>query len=115
MNYCFLDDKFEKFVNQLKDIIKCIEENCDEENPRKNFVVIINKLHFYAEDFFVSNELVYKNDSNALAFMKKQKCTFVEGLKNIQTSFLDGKKDVLQDLNKYLSDWIMTNEKNQLT
>ncbi|MBN2890815.1 MAG: hypothetical protein JXL97_03025 [Bacteroidales bacterium] len=114
MQYRFLQKELDRFLSNLRKIIECLDNNCEKETENHDVLVIINKLHFYAQDFFVNNELNYRSDSDALACMKKKQVDFINGVKDFQVKYLDGDKSALVDMKAFLLKWIEEHESSKV-
>jgi hemerythrin len=110
MKYNFVEKELEKFIVHLNEIVDCLDNGCNEMKETTDVLVIINKLHFYSEEFFVNNELNYRSDSDALLFMKKKRTNFIQGVKQFQMRFLDGEEKALVGLKEYLQEWTSKHE-----
>ena len=110
MKFNFVEKELDKFIIRLNEIVDCLNNGCDEMKETTDVLVIINKLHFYSQDFFVNNELNYRSNSEALLFMKNKRTNFIQGVKQFQMSFLDGEENALVGLKKYLQEWISKHE-----
>ncbi len=97
-----------KFIINLKKIVNEIEKN---ENEGEDNLVIFNKLHFYAQEFFVNNELAYQKDSDKLNEIKKANKSFFNQLQKIQPETSDINAKTLQNLKNFLIKWIENNNK----
>ena len=71
---------------------------------------IISKLYYFAESFFVGNELFYLENSEALSYFKKVKKSFVENVKTLQKKVLEADSQAIFELKKYLSEWLKNNK-----
>ncbi len=105
MKIIFVQSFFDDFSFKLEKIISSIETECDCAQDFHSVLMLINKLNFYAENFFVDNELAYKNDSQKLNLIKTQSKIFFSFLKNYQQRYENGDKKVLYEIKDFLTKW----------
>ena len=110
MKYIFNKGDFEKFKDNLNKIISYIDKCLAEGEEESNILLVLNKLHIYSQDFFVSNEMRNKFDSDALTFFKDKRTSFINELKSHQKKITDCEKDSLLQLKKYLNNWLEEHE-----
>jgi len=103
---CYIISELNSFTDKLHKIIDVIDEKSEDVS---NKIIIINKLHFYAQNFFVNNELALQNDSEKLQKVKIARQNFLSGLK--QTKVFDSEKEGegLNNLKIYLENWLDEN------
>lgn len=107
MNY--LTTELDKFSKNLNEVIKCIETSCENMDSKNDMLIIINKVHFYAQEFFVNNELSQRNNSENLTEIKAAHKDFFSGLKATQIMDANDKKIGLNNLKNYLQSWLDEN------
>ena len=100
------------FKTKLQNIIKIINTQCDCLGNTSDVLVVLSKVNFYAENFFINNELENKNNSEALAHLKEQYQLFTTRVKAYQKKYENGNKKALYELKKFLENWL---EKPYLT
>ena len=106
MKYRFLEKDYKIFERNLEIIINSIENNLKNKGLNTDIVIIINKLHFYAQEFFVNNEMNYRTNSDALTFMKNKRTAFVKEIKRYQKNISNDEKGALLGLKEFLQNWI---------
>ena len=109
MNY--VKSELNLFIKHLNNIIDCIDKACKGLTGNEDKLIIINKLHMHAQEFFVKNELAFKSNSIDLQNIKTEHKEFFTGLKNIQ-NITNSESRVLLELKKYLESWIDKNFEN---
>ncbi len=107
----FVESELKLFIEHLNKIIDCINKTCNDLSGEKDKLLIINRLHMYAQEFFVKNELAFKSKSSELQSVKLEHKEFFNGLKNIQNIENPDAK-ILVELKKYLESWIEKNLEN---
>lgn len=105
----FINSELGKFINNLEKIIECIEKSCIDLVDKNDILIIINKLHFYAQDFFVNNELALRDNSVIFNEIKNAHRQFFIGLKSLEIMNAPDKNIGLNNLKIYLIDWIEKN------
>ncbi|MBN2662593.1 MAG: hypothetical protein JXR68_02990 [Bacteroidales bacterium] len=107
----YINSELDKFINNLEKIIDCIEKSCIDLVDENDILIIINKLHFYAQDFFVNNELALRENSELLKKIKSANREFFSGLKSVEIMNAPDKNIGLNNLKIYIQGWIEKNTK----
>ena len=97
---------FDEFCKKTEGIIKSIENHCDCINDSVSVMVILNKIFYNAEQFFVENQILFKGDSEKFDIIKKQSEMFFQKLKNFQKKYEKGDKSVIFEIKDFLKSWI---------
>lgn len=103
----FVEEIFEDFSKKLLGIIDAIDSECDCLNDFYSSFMLLNKLNFYAENFFIDNELSKKNNSEDMQILKNQNKLFFSKIKNFQERYEKGDKKVLYEINNFLKSWLI--------
>lgn len=107
INELFVEELFDDFSKKLQTIILDIESECDCLNDFHSSFILLNKLNFYAENFFIDNELAKKNNSKDMQALKNQNKLFFSVIKNFQEKYEKGDKKVLFEIKNFLKSWIL--------
>jgi len=100
--YDSLDHHHKKFVDIINNLVDILnEQKCGTE-----VLDIFHKLLFYAETYFIDEELLYqKNNYSELKKHQEQHKEFIDEISKFQNEFKEGVKDVCIRMMKYLDIW----------
>lgn len=107
INDLYVEEIFEDFSKKLHRIIDAIDSECDCLNDFHSSFMLLNKLNFYVENFFIDNELSKKNNSEDMQILKNQNKLFFSTIKNFQERYEKGDKNVLYEINNFLKSWLI--------
>jgi hypothetical protein len=97
---------FDKFAQKLEGIIQSIENHCDCLNDDTSVLVLMNKIYFNAENFFIDNQIQNKKNTEILTEIRKQSDLFVSILKKYHKKYEAGEKKVLYEIKDFLKKWL---------
>ncbi len=94
------------FKKKLQNIINIINAECDCLGNTSDVLMVLNKVNFYAENFFINNELESINNSSELNQLKEQYQLFTDNVRQYQKQYENGNKKALYELKNFLKNWI---------
>lgn len=106
METLFVKNYLEEFSGNIKNIISELDSQCVCNNDYHSVLMLINKLYFYTQNFFIDNEIAKKDKSSELNFVKQQSEKFSYILIKFQHKFEAGDEKALCKMKEFLKNWI---------
>ncbi len=108
-----VDNHHLKYVQQINDLVDILNG----EKERKFMLTIFHNILYYAEIYFIEEEMFYqKNDYPNLISHKKQHREFVEKISYHREAFQNNEDDICVKMMKFLDRWykehILKEDKN---
>ena len=97
---------FDSFAQKLEGIIRTIEKHCDCLNDGASVMILMNKIYFNAENFFIDNQIKNKYNPELMQEIRNQSELFISILKNYHKRYENGEKEVLFEIKDFLKNWL---------
>ena len=106
---------FDVIAQKYEGIIKSIENFCNCLEDSASVTLLMNKIYFNADKFFIENEIQNKNNPAKLKEIKKQKELFFQIMQKFFKKYEQGDRKVVYEIKNFLKEWLKSpviDEKN---
>jgi len=108
-----VDSHHLKYILQINDLVDILNG----EKEKKEMLTIFHKILYYAETYFIDEEIFYqKNNYTNLIAHKQQHKEFVEKISYFREAFQNNEDDICVKIMKFLDRWykehILKEDKN---
>jgi len=108
-----VDNHHLKYIQQINDLVDILNG----EKEKKELLTIFHKILYYAETYFIDEEMFYqKNNYTNLIAHKQQHKEFVEKISEFKEAFQNNEEGICVKIMKFLDRWykehILKEDKN---
>lgn len=96
--------KIIEFSQEIKRIIK-LKLELGLESEYERILFLLHRMLFYADQFFIEQELKLRNDKESLKVIEQERFEVLQKLKSFVKSLNDGHFVDLYEIDRFLEEW----------